>query len=136
MALPDEKEKSRTHSSVKAMTALYKLLGWITLGIGFGFAVTLFTFAANSHTDTDKVISLAGGLICLMLTLLIFVLAYGFAETLKILLEIEDASHTTARRIGEVADRVEVVSDEPLTEPKLEEIKPPPASEEAATSEP
>jgi len=113
------------------MTALYKLLGWITLGIGFGFAVTLFTFAANSHTDTDKVISLAGGLICLMLTLLIFVLTYGFAETLKILLEIENSCDTTAKRISEVADRVEVVSDEPLSEPKVEEIEQSPASQES-----
>lgn len=129
MATPQEKGKSRTHSSVKAMTALYKLLGWITLGIGFGFAVTLFTFAANSQTDTDKVISLAGGLICIMLTLLIFVLTYGFAETLKMLLEIENSCYTTAKRISEVADRIEVVSDEPPAEPKVEEIEPPPASE-------
>jgi Na+/phosphate symporter len=125
-------EKSQTHASVKAMSALYRLLGWITLGIGFGFALTLFTFAANAHADADKIIALAGGLICIMLTILIFVLTYGFAGVVRMLLEIEDECEITARRITEVADRIEIVPEEPLEEPKVEEIEKPPSDNETS----
>ena len=120
-------EKQRTHAAVKAISALYKLLGWIALGVGFGFALTLFTFAANSETSTDKVIAVTGGLVCLMLTLLIFVLTYGFAETLKMLLEVEDDCSTLSKHLSVVVDRIEVVADGPPDAPKIEEMKQPPA---------
>lgn len=122
-----QEEKERTQASVKAMAAFYKLLGWITLGVGFGFALTLFTFAAKSTVDTDKIVSLAGGLICLMLTILIFVLAYGLAETLKMLLEIEDDCSRLAKRMTDVADRIEIVPEEAIGGPRIEEVEEPPA---------
>lgn len=121
-----QEEKARTQASVKSMAGFYKLLGWITLGIGFGFALTLFTFAANSTMDTDKVVALAGGLICLMLTLLVFVLTYGLAETLKMLVEIEDDCSRLTKRMTEVADRIEIVPEEAIGGPKIEEVEEPP----------
>lgn len=125
----DRNERSRTQASARAISALFKLLGWVTLGIGFGFAVTLFTFTANAQTDTDRMISLAGGLLTIMLTILIFVLTYGFAETFRMLLQMEDECDTISKRISEVADRIEIVPEEPLDEPKVEEIVQPPADE-------
>jgi hypothetical protein len=121
MVSPEEsvkEQKARLRSSVGAVSALYKLLGWIVIGVGAGFSVTLF-----SLMDTDKVLALTGALVCIMLTVLIFALVYGFAETLKILLEIEDDCDRVADKIGMVADRIEIIAEEPLDSPKVEEIE-------------
>jgi hypothetical protein len=62
-----------------------------------------------------------------MLTVLIFVLAYGFAETLRLLLEVEDDCDRVAEKIGAVADRIEIIAEEPLDAPKVEEVDSPEA---------
>jgi hypothetical protein len=122
-----KEQKERLRASAGAVSALYKLLGWVAMGVGFGFSITLFTFAANAQIDSDKILALVGGLLCIMLTVLIFVLAYGFAETLRLLLEVEDDCDRVAEKIGAVADRIEIIAEEPLDAPKVEEVDSPEA---------
>jgi hypothetical protein len=39
------------------------------------------------------------------------------------MIEIENDSETVAKRISEVAERIEIVPEEPIEEPKVEEIE-------------
>jgi len=122
-------DKAHARASVKAMSALYKLLGWITLGVGFGFAITLFSFSAGAVLQTDMIISLAAGLVCLMLTLAIFVITYGIAEVLKMMLDIGESTGRLAGELESVVDQLEIVSEEQTPNPAVEEIEPPPPQE-------
>ncbi len=128
--MTSEEEKERTRASVRAISAFFKLLGWIALGIGFGFALTLFTFASSYQAETDKIVSLAGGLICLLVTMLIFVLTYGMSEVLKMFLSVDETCDDLAERLGHVVDQIEIVPEEPVEGPKVEEIESPDAGEE------
>jgi hypothetical protein len=125
-----EEEKERAHTSVRAVSAFFKLLGWVALGIGFGFALTLFTFASSYEVETDKIISLAGGLICLLVTLLIFVVTYGMSEILKMFLSVDETADDLAERLGRVVDQIEIMPEEPVEGPKVEEIESPEADGE------
>ena len=125
-----EDDKSHARTSVKAMSALYKLLGWITIGVGFGFAVTLFTFSAGATTHTDMIISIAAGLICLMLTVLIFVITYGLSEVLKMMVDVGESTGRLASELESVVDRIEIVSEEQASGPSIEEIESPPSQED------
>jgi len=126
-----EEEKERAHATVRSVSAFFKLLGWIALGIGFGFALTLFTFASSYQVETDKIISLAGGLICLLVTLLIFVVTYGMSEVLKMFLSVDETTDDLAERLGRVVDQIEVMPEEPVEGPKIEEIEPPPSEQDS-----
>lgn len=128
-------EKERTHSSVRGISAFFKLLGWIALGIGLGFALTLFTFASNYRAETDKIVSLAAGLVCLLVTLLIFVVTYGMSEVLKMFVSVDETCDDLAERLGRVVDQIEIMPEESSEGPKVEEIESPEAGGEP-TSKP
>lgn len=124
--MTSEEEKERSRASVRAVSAFFKLLGWIALGIGFGFALTLFTFASSYKLETDKIIALAGGLICLLVTVLIFVLTYGMSEVLKMFVSVDGTTDDLAERLGRVVDQIEIMPEEQVEGPRVEEIESPP----------
>ena len=121
-------EKSRSHTATRAISAFYKLAGWIVIGVGFGFSLTLFSFAASLHNDSDRMIALGGGLICILLTILVFVLAYGLSEMLKVLLEIEDDCEAVSSRMAGLLDKIEVEPEMQAAGPRIDELGPPPGS--------